>query len=84
VVGAGIAQSVQRCAGPRDFSPLHSVQPGSETHPDFYVMGTGENFPGLKRLGHEADTIYFLKHAASTASKIRCLVPRCLSADIDP
>jgi hypothetical protein len=37
---AGVRFSV----GPIDFSLLHSVQDGSETHPDYYPMGTGDYF----------------------------------------
>jgi hypothetical protein len=34
---------------------LHVVQTGSGVHPTFYTMGTGSSFPGVKRLGREAD-----------------------------
>jgi hypothetical protein len=37
------------------FSALHVIQTGSGAHPAYYPMGTGGDFPGLKRPGSEAD-----------------------------
>jgi len=42
------------CKG-RDFSHRHRVQTGSGAHSPAYPTGTGEGFPGVKRLEREAD-----------------------------
>jgi hypothetical protein len=42
-------------AGTRDFPLLHSDQAGPGAHPASYTMGTESSFPGVKRLGREAD-----------------------------
>jgi hypothetical protein len=42
-------------AGAGNFSLHHRVQTGSGAHPACYPMGTGGSFPGVKRLGCEAD-----------------------------
>jgi hypothetical protein len=34
---------------------LHVIQTGSGAHLASYSVGTGSSFPGIKRLGHEAD-----------------------------
>jgi hypothetical protein len=39
----------------KDFSLLHSVQPGSGAHPASYPMGTGGSFSWVKRSDREAD-----------------------------
>jgi hypothetical protein len=38
-----------------NFSPNHRVQSDSGAHPASYPVGTGCSFPGLKRMGREAD-----------------------------
>jgi hypothetical protein len=42
-------------AGAENFSLHHRLQNGSGTHPASYPMGTRGSFPGVKRLGREAD-----------------------------
>jgi hypothetical protein len=42
----GWMAGVQFPAEVRDFSPLRSVQTGSEAHPASYSMGTQDSFPG--------------------------------------
>jgi hypothetical protein len=39
----------------KNVSLLHSVQTSSGAHAASYTMSTGGSFPGVKRLGHEAD-----------------------------
>jgi len=39
----------------RIFPLLHHIQVGSDAHPASYPMGTGGSYPGVKRLGCEAD-----------------------------
>jgi hypothetical protein len=57
----GIARPTGRTAGVRFLageirsSLHHSVQTGSEAHPDSYPMGTGVITQGAKRPGREAD-----------------------------
>jgi hypothetical protein len=41
--------------GGRNFSVHHPVKNGSGIHPASYPMGTGDSFPGVKRLGREAN-----------------------------
>jgi hypothetical protein len=53
-VGVWMAQSVQRRAWAR-FSLLHSEQIDSGAHPASNSMGIGGSFPGVKRLGREAN-----------------------------
>jgi hypothetical protein len=51
------------------FSLLHSVQTVSGDHPASYPMGTGwATFPGVKRLGREADQMPHLVPSLSVAS----------------
>jgi hypothetical protein len=42
-------------AGVRYSSLFHNVQTGSGAHPASYPTSTGDLFPGVKRLGREAD-----------------------------
>jgi hypothetical protein len=39
----------------RDFSLLHNVQTGSGAYPASYPVGTGGDFPGVRRPGRETD-----------------------------
>jgi hypothetical protein len=51
----GWTAGVRIPAGETDFSLFHNVQIGSGAHPESYLMDTEGSFPGLKRLGREAD-----------------------------
>jgi hypothetical protein len=49
-------KGVQFPAGANNFSLRHHrVQTGSGAHPTSYPMGNGGSFPGVMRLGREAD-----------------------------
>jgi hypothetical protein len=50
-IATGWTAGVRFPAGARDFSILHS----SGAHPASYAMGTGDDFPWVKRPGREAD-----------------------------
>jgi hypothetical protein len=50
-----LGSRVQFPAGAGNFSLHHRVQNGSGTHPVSYPRGTRGCFPGVKRLGREAD-----------------------------
>jgi hypothetical protein len=39
----------------QEFSLLHVAQTGSGVHPNYYPMGTGASFPGVKPPGREAN-----------------------------
>jgi hypothetical protein len=47
------------------FSLLYLVQTGSEAHPTFYSLGTGDSFPEGKRQGLEAD------HSPPTSAEVK-------------
>jgi hypothetical protein len=50
------AIGVRSPAGVKDFSSILCVQTGSEAHPAFCTMGTGDPFPGDKaQPGRDAD-----------------------------
>jgi hypothetical protein len=52
-------------AGAGNFSLHHGVQNGSGAHPASYPMGTRGSFPGVKRLGCEAD------HSPPSSAEVR-------------
>jgi hypothetical protein len=49
-----LANALTICAV-QDFSLLHYVQTDSGAHPPSYPMGSGGNFPGVRRQGRQAD-----------------------------
>jgi hypothetical protein len=51
--------------GAGNFSVHHRVQNGSGTHPGSYSVGTGGTFPGVKRLGREAD------HSSPSSAEVK-------------
>jgi hypothetical protein len=49
----------------RNVSLLYSIQTGSKAYPASSPMGAGNTFPGVKRLGREAD------HSPPSSSEVK-------------
>jgi hypothetical protein len=52
-------------AGAENFSLRHRVHTGFGTHTAYYLMGTGNSFPGGKAAGREAD------HSPPSSAKVK-------------